>query len=80
MQLPLLFGPEPSSEPLEEWLLLGNRRLRLLMVRNHLARRYILRLRRDGAARVTIPRRGSRLALDNQSHSMTQANTLYPPM
>ena len=33
--------------------------MRLCFVRNRRARRYILRLRPDGAARVTVPRGGS---------------------
>ena len=37
----------------------GARRLPLLVVRNPRARRYLLRLRPDGTARVTIPRGGS---------------------
>lgn len=37
----------------------GSRRVRLCFVRTRRARRYILRLRPDGAARVTVPRGGS---------------------
>jgi predicted metal-dependent hydrolase len=37
----------------------GGRRIPLVMVRNYRARRYLLRLRPDGSARLTIPRRGS---------------------
>ena len=37
----------------------GSRPVRLCFVRNRRARRYILRLRPDGAARVTVPRGGS---------------------
>jgi predicted metal-dependent hydrolase len=37
----------------------GGKRILLLMVRNVRARRYVLRLRPDGTARVTIPRGGS---------------------
>ncbi len=40
-------------------LSVGPRPLPLLMVRNPRARRYLLRLRPDGTARVTIPRGGS---------------------
>ena len=47
---------EPANvEP----LLLGSRQVPLLMVRHPRARRYLLRLRPDGTARVTIPRGGS---------------------
>ncbi len=42
-----------------EPLLLGSRQVPLLMVRHPRARRYLLRLRPDGTARVTIPRGGS---------------------
>jgi predicted metal-dependent hydrolase len=38
----------------------GGRRVPLLFIRNLRARRYVLRLRPDGSARVTIPRGGSR--------------------
>jgi predicted metal-dependent hydrolase len=40
-------------------LLVGQRQVPLALVRNPRARRYVLRLRRDGVARVTIPRGGS---------------------
>lgn len=40
-------------------LLVGQRQVPLAMVRHPRARRYVLRLRRDGVARVTIPRGGS---------------------
>ncbi|MBU6411477.1 MAG: DUF45 domain-containing protein, partial [Verrucomicrobia bacterium] len=47
---------EPATvEP----LLVGSRQVPLLMVRHPRARRYLLRLRPDGTARVTIPRGGS---------------------
>ena len=38
----------------------GERIVRLRYCRNHRARRYVLRVRPDGSARVTIPRGGSR--------------------
>jgi predicted metal-dependent hydrolase len=43
----------------DESLVIGETTVPLLFVVNHRARRYILRLRPDGTARVTIPRRGS---------------------
>lgn len=43
----------------EEWLSVGGRKIRLRLISNPKARRYILRLQTDGTARVTIPRRGS---------------------
>ena len=42
-----------------ETLQIGSRPVPLLFVQNHRARRYLLRLRPDGTARVTIPKRGS---------------------
>lgn len=60
-QLELVLAPErPEPEQHRvEWFIIGNRRLRLVLVRNRRARRYVLRVRADGAARVTIPRGGS---------------------
>jgi hypothetical protein len=59
VQLEWLFGPRQPAPPHEDWLVAGTRRVRLWFVRNRRARRYILRLRPDGAARVTVPRGGS---------------------
>jgi predicted metal-dependent hydrolase len=59
VQLEWLFGPRQPAPPDDHWLLAGTRRVRLWFVRNRRARRYILRLRSDGAARVTVPRGGS---------------------
>jgi predicted metal-dependent hydrolase len=61
MQLELTFGPmRPSKqEPAVEWLRVGCRNIHVLLVRNWRARRYVLRLRADDVARVTIPRGGS---------------------
>jgi len=42
-----------------ESLTLGSRQISLLIVKNPRARRYLLRLRPDGTARVTIPRGGT---------------------
>lgn len=47
--------PPTPSEP----LLIGSRTVPLLLVRHPRARRYLLRLRPDGTARVTIPRGGN---------------------
>jgi predicted metal-dependent hydrolase len=47
----------PSS--LTDFLLVGGEKVRLWCVRNPRARRYVLRVRADGSARVTIPRAGS---------------------
>jgi predicted metal-dependent hydrolase len=43
----------------QDWLSVGARQVPLQMVRHLRARRYVLRLTREGAARVTIPRGGS---------------------
>jgi predicted metal-dependent hydrolase len=59
VQLEWLFGSRPSVSADDAWLLAGGRRVRLCFVHNRRARRYILRLRPDGAARVTVPRGGS---------------------
>ena len=48
-----------EAVPREDRLAVGARRLPLRLVRNPRARRYLLRLAADGAARVTIPRGGS---------------------
>jgi len=47
--------PEPKADTLQ----IGSRSVSLLFVQNHRARRYLLRLKSDGVARVTVPRRGS---------------------
>ena len=59
VQLEWRFGPRRPARPDDDWLVAGARRVRLCFVRNRRARRYILRLRPDGAARVTVPRGGS---------------------
>ena len=59
VQLEWLFGPRPPIPVDEHWMIAGTRRVRLSFVRNRQARRYILRLRPDGVARVTVPRSGS---------------------
>jgi predicted metal-dependent hydrolase len=59
MQFELRFSPERSAVPIEDWLRVGGRTLRLRLVRHRRARRYVLRLGEDGAARVTLPRGGS---------------------
>src|SRR4051812_48186693 len=58
-QLDFLFPPLRVSQPDEDLLRIGSRFLPLRFHRNDAARRYILRVGEDGAARVTVPRRGS---------------------
>ena len=71
MQLSLFFrnpepkNPEPPPEPRNQEPENPERRTpnpetRLVFVRHPRARRYVLRVDRDGAVRVTIPRRGSK--------------------
>ena len=69
----LALNPESIvvTEPMRSWfnflvrpavgesLEVAGRRVPLLLVRNARARRYVLRLRPDGTARVTVPRGGS---------------------
>jgi predicted metal-dependent hydrolase len=59
VQFELPFGLGRLLQRDEHWLHVGARPVRLWLVRNRRARRYVLRLRPDGAARVTIPRGGS---------------------
>jgi predicted metal-dependent hydrolase len=57
-----IFGPgTPPAAPVVH-LSAGRQPLPLLLVRHPRARRYLLRLRPDGVARVTIPRGGSTTA------------------
>jgi predicted metal-dependent hydrolase len=53
-----ILNPAPRSAP-DEFLTVSGRQIPLALVRNLRARRYVLRLRPDGSARVTIPRGGS---------------------
>jgi predicted metal-dependent hydrolase len=58
VQLEFLFRSGKNDRQQDHWLRIGNRQVRLWLVRNRRARRYVLRLRPDGSARVTIPRSG----------------------
>lgn len=49
----------PAPEQTSQTLQVGARQIPVMLVRNMRARRYVLRLRPDGVARVTVPRRGS---------------------
>lgn len=59
MQFEFLFDRERTLQPGEDWLRVGMQRVPLRFVRHPRARRYVLRLCSDGAARVTVPRGGS---------------------
>jgi predicted metal-dependent hydrolase len=50
---------QAESDPDTNFLEVHGRQIPLAVIRNHRARRYLLRLRPDGSARLTIPRRGS---------------------
>jgi predicted metal-dependent hydrolase len=55
-----LFPPQAQAGCQEEtWLRVGAQRVLLRLAANRRARRYVLRLCADGAARVTVPRGGS---------------------
>jgi predicted metal-dependent hydrolase len=64
------FCPKPAAPPA---LLVGSRAVPLLLVRNPRARRYVLRLTRDGRARVTVPRGGSL----REGQAFAQRNLLW---
>jgi predicted metal-dependent hydrolase len=53
------FFQRRSAEPAPAQLQVGNDTLAIHVVRNARARRYVLRLTRDGQLRVTVPRGGS---------------------
>ena len=58
--VPFEFILNPASQsPTEVFLAVSGRQIPLIMVRHPRARRYLLRLKPDGKARVTIPRGGS---------------------
>src|SRR6266853_364473 len=59
MQFDFRFDPDRPVSPDENWIRVGAQRVRFHFVRHRQARRYVLRLRPDGSARVTIPRGGS---------------------
>ena len=59
MPLDFFIGPRRLAHSGDSWLMVRDRRVQLHLVRHCRARRYVLRLRPDGSARVTIPRGGS---------------------
>jgi predicted metal-dependent hydrolase len=71
--LDLFFGRKEHAPPGLEQVIVGARQIPLVMVRHPRARRYLLRLRADGTARVTIPRGGSIGA----AREFVQRNTLW---
>src|SRR5271154_4555994 len=54
-----LFKFKKPAESKTDALQVGSKSVPLLFVHHPRARRYLLRLRQDGVARVTIPRRGN---------------------
>lgn len=58
VQFDFFLNPKRSREN-GEFLTVGGRQIQMVLVRNLRARRYVLRLRPDGTARVTVPRGGS---------------------
>src|SRR5205809_5088027 len=58
VQFEFIFSPARRSS-VDEFLAVNGRRIPMALIRNPRARRYVLRLRPDGSARVTIPRGGS---------------------
>ena len=50
---------QTKPDVVKDWMVVRGRQISLAVIRNHRARRYLLRLRPDGSVRLTIPRRGS---------------------
>jgi predicted metal-dependent hydrolase len=73
VQFELPFWERRCSSPEESSMRIGARAVRLRFVRHRRARRYVLRLCPDGAARVTIPRGGS----DTEAKRFAQRNTVW---
>src|ERR1035438_4909006 len=66
-----LFKLKKLEKPMTDAMQVSSRTAPLLMVHHPRARRYLLRLRPDGTARVTIPRNGSiRAARDFASRNV----------
>jgi len=59
MQFEFRFVPSRLTSPDECWVRVGVGQVRLHFVRHRRARRYVLRLKPDGSARVTLPHSGS---------------------
>jgi len=58
-QFEFKLDPAPRPPLAGEFLAVNGRQVPLALIRNARARRYVLRLRPDGSARVTVPRSGS---------------------
>ena len=71
--LDFIFSRNESTPPRSEQMFVGARQIPLVLVRHPRARRYLLRLRADGTARVTIPRGGSLVA----AREFVQRNALW---
>ena len=50
---------QTKSDVVKDFMVVRGRQIPMDVIRNHRARRYLLRLRPDGSVRLTIPRRGS---------------------
>ena len=50
---------QSKPDVVEDTMVVRDRQIPVTVIRNHRARRYLLRLRPDGSVRLTIPRRGS---------------------
>lgn len=50
---------QPKQQPATSCIQVGDKSVPLLLIRNNRSKRYVLRLKPDGTARVTIPRGGS---------------------
>jgi predicted metal-dependent hydrolase len=50
---------QSKPDVVDDTMVVRGRQIPLAVIRNHRARRYLLRLRPDGSVRLTIPRRGS---------------------
>lgn len=65
-------GEKSSAGGTEEMLTVDGRCVPLVLVRNARARHYLLSLRRDGTARVTVPRGGTLIEARRFAHSKSQ--------
>jgi predicted metal-dependent hydrolase len=57
VQFEFILNPKRNSS--DGFLVVGGQQIAISLIRNPRARRYVLRLRGDGSARVTVPRGGS---------------------